>query len=87
MKKGKKYPYIWAWGMIMGSFPYFMEGESDKAEAEKAPRTSIYRRTGFDPKTGGELKGVWVTKDEIKDPMLKGRVEKLAEEFGGGEGK
>lgn len=40
--------YIWirAWGNMMGSQPYYIEGEQSRASQEGAPVTAIYGREG-----------------------------------------
>lgn len=49
-----KYPLIEAWGLMMGSYRYYREGEIAKAVAEKAPKDAIYRQQD----------GTWAVADE-----------------------
>lgn len=58
------YKYIRAWERIMGGLPYFLEIRLEKARAEGAPETAIYRRND----------GTWATFEEITDEYTKKRV-------------
>lgn len=49
------YPYIRAWGKLMGSYRYFIEDEIDRARSEGAPLNATSR--GHD--------GTWSTTDDI----------------------
>lgn len=57
-----KYPFIWAWGAYMASYPYYMEGECRRAESDKAPPGAIY----YDR---SHLR--WVCVDEVKNNDLR----------------
>lgn len=59
MKLHEKYPAIWAWGRMMGSYGYYMEAESERAERDGAPRLATYK----DSQTGE-----WHTLDGAKNP-------------------
>lgn len=41
----EKYPFIRAWGTYMGSYPYYIEGEKERAEKDNAPGTALFRRS------------------------------------------
>jgi len=41
--KPSDYIYIKAWGIIMSSLPYYIEGEQSKAATENAPGDAIYK--------------------------------------------
>jgi hypothetical protein len=56
----EQYPYVYAWGMAMGSYRYYIEGEIEKAIKEKAPKNAIYRRA----------EGVWETSDDLSVGQL-----------------
>lgn len=58
------YVYIRAWGQTLGSFPYYIEGEVEKARKESAPETAIYRRSD----------GTWVTFEDIERQNTKQRI-------------
>lgn len=38
-----EYPYIYAWGRLMGSFNYYIEGQMNDAKIDKAPSNAIYK--------------------------------------------
>ncbi len=38
----KKYPYIVAWGQLMGSYGYYIQDQCEKAEEDKAVFTACY---------------------------------------------
>jgi hypothetical protein len=40
----KEYPYVYAWGVLMGSFQYYMDGEAEVAAGDRAPSDVIYAR-------------------------------------------
>lgn len=58
------YPYIRAWGHLMGSFAYYVERQVTKARDENAPKTAIYR--GYH---------AWHTVGEIQSPATRRSVE------------
>lgn len=58
------YKYIRAWECIMGSLPYYLEMQLQKARADGAPKTAIYRCND----------GTWATFEEITDEYTKKRV-------------
>lgn len=58
------YKYIRAWERIMGSFPYYREMQLQKARADGAPETAIFRRED----------GTWATFEEIKSESTKKQV-------------
>lgn len=64
-----EYPYIQAWGKILGSFPGYIADEIGRARADGAPKNAIYKQSG------GERE--WVTADSIKSPETKKKVEKI----------
>lgn len=65
------YPYIVAWGRMMGSFNYYIEAEVAQAAEDGAPRNAIYKR--------GD---VWKTFDEVTNPSSREYVERWLEQMG-----
>jgi hypothetical protein len=49
-----EYPYIYAWGRLMGSFNYYIERQMNDAKIDKAPSNAIYKNAQG-----------WVTFDKI----------------------
>src|SRR2546423_935913 len=49
------YPFVRAWGQIMGSHLYYIDHQVDLAREAQAPPDAIYRRDD----------GTWATTDEI----------------------
>jgi hypothetical protein len=43
MKHRLDYPYIRAWGWMMGSLPYYIDEQVKLARQDKAPQTATYR--------------------------------------------
>lgn len=64
------YKYIRAWGIMMGSFEYYINGEIQKAKDDNAPTDAIYKKDG-----------VWATFSEIKSEDTKKRVAEIVESF------
>lgn len=65
----KQYPYIRAWGRMMQSYAYYIEGEVERAMADNAPANAIYQRDGK-----------WYTLDDIKSDDTRQEVLRLAGE-------
>ncbi len=40
--KNQPYPYLRAWGRMMGSLPHYIQRQIEKAEQLEAPQTTIY---------------------------------------------
>jgi hypothetical protein len=60
------YPYIRAWGRMMGSYRYYVEGQLQLARQEKAPQNATYRgEEGWH--TWDDFKGSAVTRLQIED--------------------
>lgn len=77
MAKAKQdYPLIRVWCHIMGSAPYYVEDELDRAREDKAPQNAIYQKTDMD--TG---KRVWTTADEVTSPSNKPILDKAWKEW------
>jgi len=60
------YPYIIAWGKVMGSFPSYVQMQVDSARASEAPKDAIYRRANK-----------WFTLDDVKQEQMKTRLIKI----------
>lgn len=42
----ERHPFVYAWAKMMGSQPYYIEDQLDKADAMKAPYFATYERDG-----------------------------------------
>lgn len=60
----KKFPYIVAWGHMMGSMDYYIDNQLLSAEASGAPEDAIYVKNK-DADTGI---GKWATLDGVVNP-------------------
>lgn len=69
----QEYPYIVAWGRMMGSFDYYIKMQIDRARDDKAPRTAIYK----DRDTAD-----WHTFENIKNNTTRAAVERIAGDMG-----
>lgn len=63
----KDYPYIRAYGLLLGSFPSYIDGEVEKAGRANAPQTAISRRQD----------GSWTTFEEIQFDDTRERIAAL----------
>ena len=63
----EKYIYIRAWGILLGSFEYYIRQEQAKAFQENAPENAIYK----------DSEGVWHTFDTIQREDTKQRLTKI----------
>lgn len=61
------YPYIRAWGRLLHSFPYYVEGEIEDARRSKAPPDAIYSRSD----------GTWRTYRDITSDETRATVDRL----------
>ena len=69
------YPWIRAWGWLMGSYTYYIEAQIERAKQTHAPETAIYER--HDAGKGGN--GTWATLDDIRSNNTRYILER---EFG-----
>lgn len=60
------YSYIRAWGQMLGSFRYFIDGEVEKARASNAPATAIYRKQD----------GSWAVFEDIQNDETRALVQR-----------
>lgn len=67
MSKHDDYPAIVAWGRMMGSRPYYVEDEIERARRDGAPRLATFRR--IDPNTGAT--SGWAVLSEVTAPMTQ----------------
>jgi hypothetical protein len=61
------YPWIRAWGWMMGSFPYYIESQIERAQRTGAPANAIYEH--HDAGSGGN--GTWATTATITNEATK----------------
>lgn len=59
----KEYPYIVAWGQMMGSYRYYVVNQVRQAKEDNAPPRAVYKN-----KDHAESKTGWVTIDECCKP-------------------
>ena len=67
---GWEYPYVQAWGMMMGSKLQDIAAEAMKAKKERAPRDAVYKSAGGDQQ--------WRTVEDITSEDTKKRVRQIA---------
>lgn len=67
MKHG--YNHIVAWGRMMGSFQYFIDGEVERARLANAPKTAIYCRSN----------GSWATYEDIESDYTRLTIDAILE--------
>ena len=54
------YPFIRAWGKMMGSFDYYIQEQVGMARHDRAPETAIFKREDG-----------WATIDSVTDPHTR----------------
>lgn len=64
----KKYPYIVAWGQLLGSYGYYIEKQCRTAEKDNAPSDSIFRNDDGTWRILSECKKE--TQDEVEQYKL-----------------
>ena len=64
-----EYQFVVAWGRFLGSMNYYIQGQVDKARAEKAPERAIYRQDD----------GTWATIDQVRSPLTRDTIIKMVE--------
>lgn len=57
-QKTEEYPWVRAWGELMGSYQYYIKDQIARAKAAGAPQTAVYQ-----PANGPSTE--WVTLDAI----------------------
>ena len=55
MPKPSEYLHLRAWGMMMGSYEYYIKAQQELAAEENAPLTSMYKNSD----------GIWQTYESI----------------------
>lgn len=55
MTEQNDYPYIRAWGKLLGSFHYYVREQVEQARADRAPTNATHRK----------VDGTWATTDDI----------------------
>lgn len=68
-RKTFDFPYIRAWGHMMGSFQYYIDEQLRKAREDGAPETAIYRNDD----------GSWCTWEGIKSEHTKALIKEKAD--------
>lgn len=71
------YPWIRAWGWLLGSFSYYIEEEIQRAKRSNAPPNAIFRR--YTPDDSGWDGKSWATTADITSPNTRYTLER---EFG-----
>jgi hypothetical protein len=64
------YMYIRAWGRMMGSNQYYIDGEIEQARRDRAPQNVVY-----------QTDGVWRTFDRVTKPNTIALIEHLVKEM------
>lgn len=64
------YKYVRAWCQFMGSFPYYITDQIDRAKEDNAPETAVYKNDNG-----------WVTLDQIVDQCTRTTIEVMADEL------
>ncbi len=72
------YPYIRAWGWMMGSDRYYIEQEIETARADKAPEDAIYWR--FENETERTGAHVWHRFADVTNPSTTHAIERYMSE-------
>lgn len=70
-----QYPFIRAWGQILGSNVWYIDDEIARAKKAGAPARAIYPKHANDG--SGQKTGEWATVDDIANSDTKARVEKI----------
>jgi hypothetical protein len=63
MTKKQDYPYIRAWGRMMGSMPYYIEDRVAEARKDRAPQDATYKKDG-----------TWLTVDGITNEETRSQL-------------
>jgi hypothetical protein len=72
------YPYIRAWGRMLGSHQSYIEEQVRRARLENAPKNATYRKT-----SGLRGDGGWSTDPEIVSEYTRQRIDEIIKETGG----
>jgi len=62
MPRAEEYIAIEAWGRDMGSYPYYIKDQQERAAATNAPLDAIFENV----EPGGLRTGVWSTVSELR---------------------
>jgi hypothetical protein len=66
MNKSEDYPYIEAWGIMMFSHRYYIDGEKEQARLDGAPQNAIYKDS---------TRQEWITYDDISNEETRLRID------------
>lgn len=69
-----QYRHIRAWGIMMGSLPYYIKQQQLAASKDGAPVNAIYQSRNFD---GSD--GPWRTMDDVTNLDAVKRIEEILE--------
>lgn len=78
-----KYPYIRAWGQIMGSHAYYINDRIEDAQLDGAPENAVYLCSHkYTTLPSCDKPGPhWVTVDEIVREDTRARLHKIVREM------
>jgi hypothetical protein len=68
---GRDYPFVRAWGVVMGSGSAYIERQVEKARRDKAPPDAIYERTERGEKLG------WATYRQVTSPDTRVQMDRI----------
>jgi hypothetical protein len=80
MGRNLDYPYIRAWGEMLGSMSYYILEQVDMAREDNAPPTAIYKQSGYNEK-GEWTEGLWHTYEGITREDTKHYIDRLVEKY------
>jgi hypothetical protein len=69
--KPADYRHIAAWGRMMGSYPYYIEGQQSRAAEMQAPVDAIYQEHSWDGT------GKWHTMSDVTNADTKRLIEQI----------
>lgn len=71
------YKWIRAWGFLLGSYPYYVNEQIQRAKDTNAPETAIYEKSA----PGGIRTGEWATKEDCR-PATQQQLEEIVANHG-----
>lgn len=78
-QEGSPYPYVQAWGKLLGHHTGYVEQQITRARQLELPPTVLYERHA----DGVGRTGVWATIDTIPDGDTRGQLHRWAEQYAG----
>ena len=81
------YPYIRAWGEILGSSSDYIRQQTERARRDRAPYTATYYTTSTDNRTFDSSAPThhWQTFTDIANPHVREQVRQLVDKMNRGE--